>query len=151
MEVKELSDIEIRVGGIVYATSSDVALNAIKVGTATGNKFDGDDMSRSITCLFSFSGTRNDSWEPRTNGWPLRCAWLTFHLQKISELSWNNLQTIADEDDNDLYQAMVQEIHWHSAKLTSISFCTESVWEMIDNLKRGPRFEREKKDQHTRM
>ena len=37
--VKDLSDIEIRIGGVVYVTACDMALNAtIKVGTAPGKK-----------------------------------------------------------------------------------------------------------------
>ena len=41
--VKDLSDNEIRIGRVVYATACDVALNTIKVGTTPGNKFDGND------------------------------------------------------------------------------------------------------------
>ena len=139
-EVKDLCDIEIRLGGVAFAIASEVALNGFQLGTALGNKFDGEDMSRSVKCLFS-SGQRQDTWTPRTNGWPLRAAWLTFHLVGVSDEKWGKLLSIArEEEDVDIYGTIVQNFQWNEMKLTSISFVAESVFDMIENLDRGPVF-----------
>ena len=43
------------------------------------------------------------------------------------------LQSLAEDDNIDIYKTIVEGIPWHNVKLTSISICAESVWGIIEN------------------
>mmetsp|Transcript_535 Transcript_535/g.1112 ORF Transcript_535/g.1112 Transcript_535/m.1112 type:complete len:432 (+) Transcript_535:163-1458(+) len=85
--LNKLSAIEIRIGGVLYVTSSEVEGTSMAFGIRPGNKFDlaHGDMTRSAVAEFNT--------EDRYDGG--RAALLTFHVRDFPRGHWRSLQSVA--------------------------------------------------------
>lgn len=84
-----LSNIEIRIGGILYVTTAEVEGTSMAFGIRPGNKFDlrGErDMTRSAVAEF------NTEDNGAAGG---RAALLTFHIRDFPRGHWRSLQSVA--------------------------------------------------------
>ena len=91
--LKKLNNIEIRIGGVVYVTSSEVEGTSVAFGIRPGNKFDltkngNKDMSRSAVCEFNTEDNTGGSQGGRA-------ALLTFHVRDFPRGHWRSLQSVA--------------------------------------------------------
>eukprot|EP00571_Detonula_confervacea_P001851 CAMPEP_0172317026 /NCGR_PEP_ID=MMETSP1058-20130122/30307_1 /TAXON_ID=83371 /ORGANISM="Detonula confervacea, Strain CCMP 353" /LENGTH=356 /DNA_ID=CAMNT_0013031479 /DNA_START=40 /DNA_END=1110 /DNA_ORIENTATION=- len=90
--LNKLSNIEIRIGGVLYVTSGEVEGTSMAFGIRPGNKFDfkgGErDMSRSAVCEFN----TEDNTGASSGG---RAALLTFHIRDFPRGHWRSLQSVA--------------------------------------------------------
>jgi hypothetical protein len=163
----QLSHIEIRIGGILYATSDEIDGTKVAVGIRPGNRFDlrnnnstteegGLDMTRSVVSEFD---TEN------------KTALLTFHMRGFPKGHWRSLQSVAmvnrsiairneereengdlqnEYDDTEQPLDVFKYITGHLAErhpdqcadITSVSFSVMSVRDTIANLRRGTEFEK---------
>ena len=78
--LRDLSKIEIRLGGVLFASASSKEVTGTSPQLCIGNKFDGDNLTRSIVFRFGVEG---------------RDAWLTFHFRGLPKEAWTNLQSVA--------------------------------------------------------
>ena len=159
----QLSHIEIRIGGILFATSEEIDGTKIALGIRHGNKFDTcrpdgsrrkDVMTRSAVCEFDSK------------------AYFTFHLQNFPDADWRSLRSLnmhnrsiairneereelgleyVDEDELnsealDMYSYITERLTLQHVgqrcEITSISFRVGCVKDAIESLRRGDEFER---------
>jgi hypothetical protein len=160
----QMSNIEIRIGGVLYATSEDVDGTRIALGIRRGNPFDWcrpdgsrrkGAMHRSVVCQF---------------GGEDKTAFLTFHLHHFPNGPWRSLRSLnmsnrsiailnelreelEDEEEPmsramDMYHHITDSLAYkhpgQRVEMTSISFCVASVREAIGSLRRGSGFEKQK-------
>jgi hypothetical protein len=167
----QLADIEIRIGGVLYATSDDIDGTKIALGIRSGNPFDVHrpplaaasddsngqkstnkqrDMHRSAVCEFT------------------NLAYLTFHLTNFPPGDWRSLRSLnmhnrsiairneereemgeeGESEAMDMYSYITERLAVQHPRqvceVTSVSFCVENVKDAIGSLRRGEDFEREK-------
>jgi len=88
--LNNLSNIEIRIGGVLYVTTAEVEGTSMAFGIRPGNKFDlhrgQRDMTRSAVAEFN---TEDDA---ATGS---RSALLTFHIRDFPRGHWRSLQSVA--------------------------------------------------------
>lgn len=138
MHLRDLANIEIHLGGLLFATSKDVE------GTAPIGLEGNSTQNHSVSFLFGVKG---------------REAWLKFRLPELPRESWINLKSTAlynTEESRTIERRSIYEMlsNRMSSKLphqiveiSSISFVAEGVKKMITSLKRTPEFEQEKIEQ----
>lgn len=91
MPLNKLSNVEIRIGGTIYANAAEVEATNMAFGIRPGNQFDLSsngikDMTRSAVAEF------NTEDMGATGG---RAALLTFHLRDFRRGHWRSLQSVA--------------------------------------------------------
>jgi hypothetical protein len=160
-----LSNIEIRVGGVLYATSEEIEGTKVALGIRRGNVFD----------LNNSDGTKRQGGMSRSavvqfGGSEEKTAFLTFHMKDFPAQDWRSLRSVAmvnrsiairneereelgleeeeeheSESPMDIYRYITERLaHQHPnqrVEVSSVSFCVASVGDAIASLWRGKEFE----------
>lgn len=90
--LRSLADAEIRVGGCLYASTSEVEGTSVAFGIRPGNRFDADRISGERDMTRSAVAEINTEDMATSTG---RAALLTFHLWGFPRGHWRSLQSVA--------------------------------------------------------
>ncbi|KAL3800586.1 hypothetical protein ACHAWO_009830 [Cyclotella atomus] len=166
----QLANIEIRIGGVLYATSDDIDGTKIALGIRKGNTFDIQESSSSSGGIDKkqkkcIRGMHRSAVCEFTN-----LAYLTFHMTNFPRGEWRSLRSLnmhnrsisirneeraelgeEEEEESeamDMYSYITERLAVQHPRqmceISSVSFCVENLKDAIGSLRRGKEFEREK-------